>query len=226
MTICLPDVLKPDEREAVARLLAEAPFVPGRATAIGPAKDRKHNLQLDRSRCPEVGRIDRLLVDALCRLPEFNRAALPRRFAPPLYVRYEPGMTYGQHVDAAVLGSGTPDPMRADVAITVFLSDPSEYEGGELALQTSFGEQEIKLPAGSAVVYPATTLHQVRPVTRGVRLVAVTWVQSWVRDAAAREILADISRAAEAAQRADPGSEAALVLSRAFANLLRREAEG
>jgi PKHD-type hydroxylase len=226
VTICLPDVLKPDEREAVARLLAEAPFAPGRATAIGPAKDRKHNLQLDRSRCPEVGRIDRLLVDALCRLPEFNRVALARRFAPPLYVRYEPGMTYGQHVDAAVLGSGTPDPMRADVAITVFLSDPSEYEGGELALQTAFGEQEIKLPAGSAVVYPATTLHQVRPVTRGARLVAVTWVQSWVRDAAVREILADISRAAEAAQRDSPGSEAALVLSRAFANLLRREAEG
>ena len=105
-------------------------------------------------------------------------------------------------------------------------SDPSEYAGGELALQTSFGEHEVKLPAGSAVVYPATTLHQARPVTRGVRLVAVTWVQSWVRDPAAREILADISRAAAAVQRNSPGSEESLLLSRAYANLLRRESEG
>jgi PKHD-type hydroxylase len=226
VTICLPDVLAPAEREAIAKLLAQAAFAPGRATAIGPAKERKHNLQLDRARCPEIGRVDRLLVDALCRLPDFNRAALPRRFAPPLYAIYEPGMNYGEHVDAAVLGSGTPDPMRADVAITVFLSEPAEYEGGELALQTSFGAQEVKLAAGSAVVYPATTLHQVRPVTRGVRRVAVTWVQSWVRDAATREVLADISRAAEAAQRDNPGGEASLLLSRAYANLLRREAEG
>ena len=226
MTTCLPDVLGPAEREAVTKVMAEAAFAPGRATAIGPARERKHNLQLDRARCPEIGRIDRLVVDALCRVPEFNRAALPRRFAPPLYARYEPGMSYGAHVDAAVLGSGTPDPMRADLAVTVFLSAPSEYEGGELALRTSFGEHEVKLPAGSAVVYPATTLHQVRPVTRGVRLVVVTWVQSWVRDGASREILADISRAAEAAHRSTPDSEVSLLLARAYANLLRRESEG
>lgn len=226
MTTCLPEVLGPEEREAVAKLMAEAPFVPGRTTAIGPARERKHNLQVDRARCPEIGRIDRLLVDALCRVPDFNRAALPRRFAPPLYARYEPGMGYGAHVDAAVLGAGRPDPMRADLAVTVFLSDPTEYDGGELALETSFGEHELKLPAGSAVVYPATTLHQVRPVTRGVRQVAVTWVQSWVRDAAVREILADISRAAEAAQRNSPGSEETELLARAYANLLRRESEG
>jgi PKHD-type hydroxylase len=226
VTTCLPDVLTPAERESIAKLMAEAAFVPGRATAIGPAKERKHNLQIDRARCSEIGRIDRLVVDALCRIPEFNRASLPRRFSPPLYARDEPGMAYGAHVDAAILGSGTSDPMRADVAITIFVSDPSDYEGGELSLQTSFGEQEIKLRAGGAVVYPATTLHQVRPVTRGVRQVVVTWVQSWVRDGAAREILADISHAAEAAQRSDPGSEAALRLSRAYANLLRRESEG
>jgi PKHD-type hydroxylase len=206
--------------------MAEATFVPGRTTAFGPARERKHNLQLDRARCPDLSRIDRLLVDALCRVPEFNRVTLPRRFAPPLYVRYEPGMTYGEHVDAAVLGSGTPDPMRADLAVTVFLSDVSEYEGGELALRTSFGEHEVKLPAGGAVVYPATTVHQVRPVTRGVRIVAVTWVQSWVRDERAREILADITRAAEAAQRDGRDSEASLLLARAYANLLRRESEG
>lgn len=226
MTTCVPEVLAPEQCEAVTKLMAEAAFVPGRATAIGPARERKHNLQLDRARCPELARIDRLLVDALCRFPEFNRAALPRRFAPPLYARYEPGMSYGAHVDAALLGVGTPDPMRADLAVTVFLSDPAEYEGGELALQTSLGEQEVKLAAGSAVVYPATTLHQVRPVTRGVRQVAVTWVQSWVRDAAVREILADISRAAEAAQRNAPGSEQTELLARAYANLLRRESDG
>jgi PKHD-type hydroxylase len=223
---CLPDVLSPAERETIVKLVAEAAFVPGRATAMGPARERKENLQLDRARCPEVGRVDRLLVNALCRVPEFNRAALPRRFAPPLYARYEPGMSYGHHIDAAVLGSGTPDPLRADVAVTVFLSEPSEYEGGELAVQTAFGEHAVKLPAGSAVVYPATTLHQVRPVTRGVRLVAVTWAQSWVRDAAVREILADVSRAAEAIQRSAPGGEESLFLSRAYANLLRREADG
>lgn len=226
MTTCLADVLTPAEREAVTKTLADAPFAPGRATALGPARERKHNLQIARAQCESLARIDRLLVDALCRIPDFNRATLPRRFAPPLYARYEPGMAYGSHVDAAVLGAGTPDPMRADLAVTVFLSDPSEYAGGELALQTSFGEREVKLRAGSAVVYPATTLHQVRPVTRGVRLVAVTWVQSWVRDPAAREILADISRAAEAVQRNSPGSEQSLLLSRAYANLLRRESEG
>jgi PKHD-type hydroxylase len=128
VTTCLPDVLTPAERESIAKLMAEAAFVPGRATAIGPAKERKHNLQIDRARCSEIGRIDRLVVDALCRIPEFNRASLPRRFSPPLYARYEPGMAYGAHVDAAILGSGTSDPMRADVAITIFVSDPSDYE--------------------------------------------------------------------------------------------------
>jgi len=226
VTLCLPEVLTAAEREAIVKRMGEAAFAPGRATALGPAREQKHNLQLDRARCPEIARLDRLLVDALCRAPEFNRIALPRRFAPPLYARYEPGMKYGPHVDAAVLGSGSPDPLRADLAVTIFLSDPSEYDGGELALETSFGAHEVKLPAGSAVVYPATTLHQVRPVTRGARLVAVTWVQSWVRDAAVREILADVSRAAEAAQRDTPGGEASLLLARAYANLLRRESAG
>lgn len=225
MTLCLPEVLTPAEREAVTKLMREAPFGPGLVTALGGARDHKHNLQLDRARCRDVGRIDRLLVDALCRLPEFNRVSLPRRFAAPLYARYEPGMSYGWHVDAGVLGAGTPDPMRADLAVTVFLSGVSEYDGGELALDTPFGEQDVKLPAGSAVVYPATMVHQVRPVTRGVRLVAVTWVQSWVRDPAAREILADLSRAVEAVQR-EAGGEASLLLSRAYANLLRRESQG
>jgi PKHD-type hydroxylase len=227
VTTCLPDVLTPAERQAILKLMAEAPFVPGRITAFPLARDRKHNLQIDRARCPEIGRIDRVLIDALCRVTEFNRLTLPRRFAPPLYVRYEPGMTYGEHIDAAILGSGTPDPMRIDIAVTVFLSDASEYDGGELALETSFGEHEVKLSAGSAVVYPATTLHQVRPVTRGVRLVAVTWVQSWVPDGAAREILADIARAAELVVQRDPsGSRESMLLSRAYSNLLRCESEG
>jgi PKHD-type hydroxylase len=226
VTLCLQGVVTPPEREAAGKVIGAASFAPGRATAIGGARDRKDNLQLERARCAEIGRIDRMLVDALCRDPEFNRTTLVRRFAQFLYARYEPGMRYGPHVDAGIFGSGTTDPMRSDLAVTIFLSDLTDYDGGELVLDTPLGMYSVKLPAGDVVVYPATTLHEVRPVTRGVRLVAVTWVQSWVRDLLAREILADISRAADVLRRKGSSDEESLLLSRAYANLLRREADG
>src|SRR4029453_14590664 len=125
------------------------------------------------------------------------------------------------HVDAGIFGSGTTDPMRSDLAVTIFLSDLTDYDGGELVLETPLGMYSVKLPAGDVVVYPATTLHEVRPVTRGVRLVGV---QRWVRDLLAREILADISRAADVLRRKGSSDEESLLLSRAYANLLRREA--
>lgn len=223
---CLEGVLSAEELATARRVLDEAKFVEGARTARGPAAGRKANLQLDRRTAPSaVAELDRLLVDALCRSDAFNRAVLPRRFTAPLYARYGEGMEYGPHVDNALMGVGGPAPVRADMAITVFLSDPDAYEGGELCVETALGEQTAKLPAGSAVVYPADTLHRVAEVTRGERLVAVTWAQSVVADPAVREVLADLRQAAETVQANAPGSPESLLLARAFANLLRRFAE-
>lgn len=221
--IILPGALDAETLRQVRAVLDEAEFVDGKATAGVAAREVKHNLQLKRpSREPLA--IDQQIVGALAQNEELGSWALPRRFIPPLFSRYEVGMEYGWHVDSAFMGP-IGQPLRTDLSVTVALSDASEYEGGELVIRTPAGEEELALHAGDAVVYPSTALHRVKPITRGERLSAVLWIQSYVRDPGMREILHDLDLARRRVHAASPGSEEASLLQRAYANLLRSVAE-
>lgn len=219
MLVYIADLL---DQATVARLaawLAEAKFEDGRATAGSEARQVKHNEQVDHSD-PHLADMQKIVSEQLWDHDLFAAATQPRSVRPPLFSRYLPGMDYGSHVDNAVMGG-----MRSDVSVTLFLSDPADYEGGELVIESSAGEQDIKLPAGSAVVYPTTFLHRVAPITRGHRLAAVTWVRSLVRDPAAREILFDLEVARQKLFQQLGKTPELDLLSKTHANLLRRWAE-
>jgi PKHD-type hydroxylase len=189
MSYLVVRVLDSAECERIVQGLAAVPFVDGKATAGKLAAEVKNNLQMQRQDQQPQG-LDHEILVALKRNETFKAQVIPQRIALPLFAKYEPGMEYGLHVDSAIMGQT--ELMRTDMAMTIFLTPPTSYDGGELIVHEALGEQEIKLDAGEAVVYPATTLHRVAPVTRGQRIVAVTWIQSLVRDPQAREILADL----------------------------------
>lgn len=198
----LPNVLTPVDLEAVLELLPQVRFGDGRAT--NPASSIKHNLQAPQDDAANA-RIAQLVRDALVRYPDVRTFARPRQMARTTVVRYEPGMNYGWHVDEALFPS-TPA-MRSDLSCTVFLNRPDEYEGGELTIELGAQLLSYKLEAGSAILYPSTTIHRVAPVTRGVRLAAITWLQSWVADASRRELLVQLDEArslVHASPSADP----------------------
>jgi len=214
------------ERSEVSRIvegLRERTFVDGKATARGAARDVKHNLQVERTG-PALSDLDQLVIAALRRNSDFMAFAIPKRMMYPIFSRYEPGMEYGTHVDDAVMGGVAGDPLRTDFSLTLFLSPPETYDGGELVLELPVGEQEIKLEAGEAIVYHAGSLHRVSPVTRGVRLAAIVWVQSMVRDESLRDILHSLFLAS---QLAESSSDTALrrMLSKSYHNLLRYAVE-
>lgn len=208
MHVIIENVLDSDALARIRTLLAEGVFYDGRSTSTVLGK---RNLQLD-DRQAGAAEAESLTSEALLRHPLFQRAAQPLRMLPLTFSKYEAGMSYPAHVDNAVM-----DACRTDLATTVFLSDAESYDGGELVVDTGAGERAFKLPAGDAIVYPATTLHRVAAVSRGVRLVAVTWTQSLVRDAAKRKILFDLAGAVDDF----PEGPCALGLRRAYQNLLR-----
>ncbi len=214
----LNDVLTVDERARLDAMLAGARFEDGASTAGAAARRVKHNQQVSQS--DEATSPARALVmEALVRHETFRNHAMPLRMMPIVFSRYEPGMTYGDHTDNAIMGR---DPVvRTDLAVTVFLSSPESYDGGELMIGVDGDPRPVKLRAGSAVVYDATSLHRVEPVTRGVRLAAVTWIQSLVRNSAQRELLADISIALNWLREVAPASPQTLKLAKARANLVR-----
>jgi PKHD-type hydroxylase len=217
--LCIADLIPPEALSEVTALLAGASFVDGRATAGWHARLVKENEQLapgDPARAALAAR----LGAAIEANPLFQAAALPKALRPLVFSRYAPGMSYGTHVDDAIMGG-----VRTDVSFTLFLADPGTYEGGELVIETHGGEQAIKLPAGSMVVYPSGTLHRVAPVTSGVRLAAVGWAQSLVRDPARRELLFDLETARRALFARDGKSAEFDALSKSVANLLRMWAE-
>jgi PKHD-type hydroxylase len=219
MITCIGDVITADEVRKVRAALNTMSFVDGRTTAGYRAQRVKNNLQVDREKSPQAPEMSELVRAALQRNGEFRRAALPRLVRAPMFSFYKPGMEYGRHVDDAVMGGASK--MRSDLSVTVFLSSPAEYDGGELVIESPFGEQEVKLPAGSAVVYPSSTLHRVTPVTRGGRLAAVTWVQSTVRDPNAREILHDLDVVRHAFARIAPEAPETDLAFKSYVNLLR-----
>ena len=193
MIFTLRNVLDEAGLARLREMMGAAEFVPGTETAGGLAQEAKDNLQIGRED-PAREPLAEIVMNALRRSHAFYITTYPRRVLPPLFSRYEPGMTYGDHVDNSLMGKT--NRMRTDVAVTLFLSDLQSYDGGELVLSTSGAEQAIKLPAGDLVAYPANTVHRVEPVTRGVREAAVTWVQSMVRDETRRTVLRDLDMTA------------------------------
>jgi len=206
----------------IKQLLHDSPFVDGKLSAGMMAKGVKNNQEMN-PQSAHFNELNELVMGNLVRHPKFKAVVWPKRIAAPFYVRYEQGMEYGEHVDDPIMGQG--DLYRTDVSTTIFLSEPDEYEGGELTIKDSYGERQIKLAAGSAVMYPSHSRHFVAPVTSGVRLVAVTWSQSTVRDPAKREMLYELNQAREMLYKELPDSEATRKISATFNNLVRRWVE-
>jgi PKHD-type hydroxylase len=191
----------------------------GKRTAGAAARGVKENLQADGAD-PKVQALERFVVEALRRHPLFEFAARPARLTRLMFSRYEPGMTYGAHTDDALMGADD-DKVRTDLALTLFLEEASKYEGGALVIDSALGEQEIKLEAGDAILYPAGSIHHVAPVTNGVRLAAVGWIESHIADAGQREVLFDLSVTRERLAEAGVAREELLRLDKSISNLLR-----
>jgi len=226
MLIRIPSLLDADTVRYLRGVLdaPDSPWVDGRATAGYHGAEVKHNQQLDEDSPITRELADRVLA-ATERHPFFISAALPNRAYPPHFNRYSGGMNFGSHIDGAVrvLRSGLK--VRTDVSITVFLSEPHEYDGGELRIEDTYGAHEVKLPAGDAIVYPATSMHHVTPVTRGVRLASFFWVQSLIRDDSQRALLFELDNTIQRlnATNADNASRRSLV--GIYHNLLREWSE-
>lgn len=216
MILCIGDVLDSAGLDELRSTIAGGVFVDGVLSSGWASRLVKNNEQLGAG--PALEAAQQKVIAALKNSPVFSAAVMPRHFAPPLFARYEPGMAFGTHMDNPLMG---PDHMRADVSVTIFLSDPESYDGGELVMETSGGEAPYKLPAGSAVAYPTTMLHRVEPVTRGTREVAVTWAQSLFRRADHREILFDLERAGRAIFEREGKSDHYDLINKSTSNLRR-----
>jgi len=226
MLIAIPDVLDPAGVARVRALIDAGDWVDGNVTSGPQAALAKRNEQLveDQPAAREAGG---LILDALGRSPLFVAAALPLKVFPPLFNRYAGGQDFGLHVDNAIrMKRGSDFRIRSDLSATVFLEDPHAYDGGELVIEDQFGPQVVKLPAGHMVLYPASSLHRVTPVTRGVRVASFFWLQSMVRDDGARRILFELDRGVQmVAAGQGQGEPATVTLTGVYHNLLRRWAD-
>jgi PKHD-type hydroxylase len=226
MLLHVPGVLEAGELGRCREILAAAAWSDGRVTAGSQSAQAKNNLQL-----PEDGEAARaarrIVLDTLGRSPLFFTAALPRRIYPPLFNRYE-GLTnaFGSHIDNAVRTvAATGQQVRTDLSATLFLADPAGYDGGELVIEGAFGEQRVKLPAGDLVLYPASSVHRVEPVTRGARLASFFWIESMVREDERRRLLFDLDMAILSLREAGGDTPEAVRLTGCYHNLLRMWAE-
>ena len=225
MIVRIPALLDASRLAAMAALLGEARWEDGRVTAGFQSARVKHNLQLAQDSAAARQGAE-TIVRALERHPDFISAALPHQVYPPLFNRYEPGMSFGAHVDNAVRQiPGSAHRLRIDVSATLFLTPPQDYDGGELIIEDTFGTHEVKLAAGDMVVYPASSLHRVQPVTRGARVAAFFWAQSMVRDDGARTLLYEMDTAIRELTATGADGPALLRLTACYHNLLRRWAE-
>ena len=226
MLIAIPDVLDQAGVARVRALIDAGAWVDGNVTSGPQAALAKRNEQLveDQPAAREAGG---LILDALGRSPLFVAAALPLKVFPPLFNRYAGGQDFGLHVDNAIrMQRGSDFRLRSDLSSTLFLEDPHAYDGGELVIEDQFGPQVVKLPAGHMVLYPASSLHRVTPVTRGVRVASFFWLQSMVRDDGARRILFELDRGVQMVAAAQGQGDAATVtLTGVYHNLLRRWAD-
>lgn len=226
MLIQIPELLTREEVAHIRTILERSQWVDGRETAGSQAAKAKNNLQI-RENSSEAREAGDIILKALGRNPTFNSASLAVRVLPPMFNRYDVGMTFGAHVDGAIrMIPGTTIRMRADVSSTLFLSDPDEYDGGELVVMDTYGAHSVKLPAGHLVLYPASSLHQVMPITRGSRWASFFWSQSMVRDDARRSMLYELDVAIQQIRTRLPDMDpAVLALTNHYHNLLRSWAE-
>lgn len=222
MLLKIPALLNQAQIEKINELAARSRFEDGKLTAGKVAKQVKTNLELKAE--PDVmDLLARILMPTLAHHRLFKNAVLPHRVSDPIVARYLPGMTYGDHVDDPIMGSG--QRFRTDVSMTIFLRDPDCYEGGELVIRTPFGEQQVKLPAGDAVIYPSMSVHRVAEVTSGERLVVLHWIQSLVKDPTQRELLYELSLAREHLMETAPQQDTTWHVDRSYVNLLRMWSE-
>lgn len=221
MMVRIPNVLTPAQVQACRQVLETAPWVEGKLTAGSLTAPRKNNMQVPANH-PIARRLSEMIMEALKKNAMFMRAALPLRLIPPLFNRYTPGEYYGPHVDATAQQAwNANDRVRTDLAATLFISSPEEYDGGELTITDDLGERPIKLPAGDMVLYPATTIHHVSPVTRGARMASFFWIQSMVRDDNLRGLLFELGTALAQFEEAVPGNPAITKLTGVYFNLFR-----
>jgi len=212
-------LLTADELKGISTLVSNASWNPGAHSAGANAEKQKNNQEMDQS-CASWETINALVVGRLYQHPQFQNAALPSKVSAAFISRYTNGMSYGPHIDNPVMG--TPGAQyRSDIACTIFLSEPDDYEGGELNIHTDFGPVKVKLNAGSAVVYPASSVHEVLPVTSGKRIVCALWAQSLIADAHQREILAELADARAALQLRLPDAQVTQSVDHAYLNLIR-----
>ena len=226
MLICVPDVLSKVEVAEFRDVIDDATWEDGRSTAGAQSATVKNNEQL-----PPNGELSRrlgdLIIRALAANPLFVSAAIPKHIFPPLFNRYGVGHHFGVHVDNAVRGDHlTGMRIRTDLSVTLFLSEPDEYDGGELVVEDYYGSHEVKLPAGHLVLYPATSLHTVTPITRGLRVASFFWLQSMIRDAQARSMLFDLDNAIQGlVERLGRNDQEVVKLTGIYHNLIRHWAE-
>jgi PKHD-type hydroxylase len=222
MIITVPDVLQPEELSTLLEALSHAEFQDGRTTAGWNARTVKNNQQMVPGSAQGKD-LQTIIVKALQRNVQFQMAVRPKIMRPLMFNRYTDGMAYGAHMDDPIMG--TQPMLRADMSLTLFLCDPASYDGGELVIEQLGGSHRFKLPLNHMVVYPSTTLHHVTPVTRGVRLAAVTWVQSLIRDPAKRELLHDLDTAHRALFAQQGKTRELDLITKSLTNLVRLWAE-
>jgi PKHD-type hydroxylase len=225
MLLQVPDVLTPEQVASCRQLLDAADWVDGRVTAGHQSARAKDNMQLpeDHEHAKTLGDT---IIAALERSSLFMAAALPLKVFPPLFNRYQNGQSFGNHVDNAIRQvAGTPHRVRTDLSATLFFSNPDEYDGGELVVEDTYGVHSVKLPAGHLILYPASSVHHVRPVTRGARLASFFWIQSMVRDDGERTLLFDLDVAIQRLAGDVPDHTSVVELTSLYHNLLRRWAD-
>ncbi|HEY0929234.1 MAG TPA: Fe2+-dependent dioxygenase [Gemmatimonas sp.] len=225
MLLQVPEVLTPDEVRTMRAALDQAEWVDGRVTAGHQSSRTKNNMQIPEDN-PIARQVGDQILAALQRHPLFVGAALPLKVFPPLFNSYAGGQSFGMHVDNAIRQvRGTPHRVRTDLSATLFLTDPEDYDGGELVIEDTYGQHRVKLPAGHLVLYPSTSLHLVEPVTRGARVSSFFWLQSMVRDDAERTLLFDLDMAIQRLNQDAPDHPSAVQLTGIYHNLLRRWAD-
>ena len=223
MIVTLPDLLDEATLASVRQALVAAPWQDGKGSAHGKAREVKNNLVVPLEH-PASNAAGRLLLERLSLHEGFRAAALPKVIMPFKFCRYDAGMGYGDHLDLPLMGTAAGG-IRTDISATVFLSESADYEGGDLVFESDYGSQRVRGQAGQAVLYPASTLHRVEPVRRGTRVVAITWIQSLVRDAAKRKIVFDLAQVATSLDAPGDKEEHARTIRQSQFNLLRMWAE-
>jgi PKHD-type hydroxylase len=225
MLLHVPNVLTAEQVAECRRQLDAADWIDGRVTAGHQSAKTKDNAQLPED-SPVARQLGQMILSALERNPLFLAGALPLKIFPPLFNRYAGGQSFGNHVDNAIRQvRNTPHRVRTDISATLFLASPSEYDGGELMIDDTYGSHSVKLPAGDLVLYPATSLHRVQPVTRGARIASFFWIQSMVRDDGERTLLFDLDLAIQRLGGDLPNHASVVQLTGIYHNLLRRWAD-